>query len=299
MATSTNMAALLPLSLAVLLMSCASAPAQTPRAAASAEKVPPPNATMGFMGDPAQRCLIAFPPQPAKSAQRRASVDRQIDTTLDKLTRCTVGMEDPPQHLARFVLDFAPSGEVCTICIDASTLPSCRVTDCVKSVLKGLKAPTIEGQDHLRYQLTLVLPRGLPVQRAERTADGYERPLRIPDDAGTCHDSPPVPTEPERPTQKTLRLPPELIQSTVRAQYGRFRKCYEMGLAKNGALQGRVLARFVIAETGHVRAAELIGNELPDCAAVRCMIEAYTRLVFPPPQNGEVTVVYPITFMPG
>jgi hypothetical protein len=95
------------------------------------------------------------------------------------------------------------------------------------------------------------------------------------------------------------RLPPEVIQRIVRQNYGRFRMCYEQGLARNPNLEGRVSVRFVIGRDGSVSNVANGGSDLPDSAVVSCVISAYYGLSFPQPEGGIVTVVYPIMFAPG
>ncbi len=100
-------------------------------------------------------------------------------------------------------------------------------------------------------------------------------------------------------TNVSGRLPPEVIQRVVRQNYGRFRMCYEQGLARNPNLQGRVAVRFVIGRDGAVSNVGNGGSDLPDSGVVSCVISAYYGLSFPSPDNGIVTVVYPISFSPG
>jgi len=95
------------------------------------------------------------------------------------------------------------------------------------------------------------------------------------------------------------RLPPEVIQRIVRQNYGRFRMCYEQGLARNPNLEGRVSARFVIGRDGSVSNVGNGGSDLPDSGVVGCVIQAFYGLSFPQPEGGIVTVVYPIMFAPG
>jgi hypothetical protein len=40
-------------------------------------------------------------------------------------------------------------------------------------------------------------------------------------------------------------------------------------------------------------------STLPDAQVVSCVLDAFNKLEFPPPQDGIVTVVYPILFAPG
>ena len=94
-------------------------------------------------------------------------------------------------------------------------------------------------------------------------------------------------------------LPPEIVQRIVRQNYGRFRFCYENGLRNNPSLQGRVAVRFVIGRDGAVSNVSNGNSDMPDAAVVTCVIRAYYSLSFPQPENGIVTVVYPIMFSPG
>ena len=104
-----------------------------------------------------------------------------------------------------------------------------------------------------------------------------------------------------RPGALTLsgRLPPEVIQRVVRQNFGRFRLCYQQGLSRNPNLEGRVSARFVIDRSGAVTNVANGGSDLPDSAVVSCVISAFYGLSFPQPENGIVTVVYPIVLAPG
>jgi hypothetical protein len=94
-------------------------------------------------------------------------------------------------------------------------------------------------------------------------------------------------------------LPPEAIQRVVRQNYGRFRMCFEQGLARNPNLQGRVTARFVIGRDGAVSNVSNGGSDLPDSGVVSCVVSTYYGLSFPSTDDGIVTVVYPIMFSPG
>ena len=94
------------------------------------------------------------------------------------------------------------------------------------------------------------------------------------------------------------RLPPEVIQRIVRANFGRFRGCYERGLDRSPSLRGRVEARFLIGRDGNVAVASSGASDLPDEQVVSCVVRAFTTLSFPEPTGGTVTVVYPLAFSP-
>ncbi|MBI4704004.1 MAG: AgmX/PglI C-terminal domain-containing protein [Deltaproteobacteria bacterium] len=100
------------------------------------------------------------------------------------------------------------------------------------------------------------------------------------------------------PTGVSGRLPPEVIQRIVRANFGRFRMCYENGLRGSPSLQGRVSVGFVIGRDGQVSNVSG-GGDLPDGGVVSCVCRSFYALTFPQPAGGIVTVTYPIIFTPG
>jgi hypothetical protein len=101
------------------------------------------------------------------------------------------------------------------------------------------------------------------------------------------------------PTIASGHLPAEVIQRVVRQNYGRMRACYENGLRNNPNLTGRVTARFIIGRDGAVTNAANGGSDLPDSAVVGCVLSQFYGISFPSPENGIVTVSYPIMFTPG
>lgn len=94
------------------------------------------------------------------------------------------------------------------------------------------------------------------------------------------------------------RLPPEAIQRVVRLNHGRFRDCYHRALLSQPKLTGRVAVRFVIGPVGHVTSVHDDGSTLASPAATRCILEAFSKLEFPMPEGGDVTVVYPLRLTP-
>ena len=101
-------------------------------------------------------------------------------------------------------------------------------------------------------------------------------------------------------TTVTGKLPPEVIQRIIRQNFGRFRLCYEKGLAKNVNLGGRVTVKFTIDTTGAVSHLADGGSDLSDKDVVACVVQAFGNLSFPTPEGGgTVAVAYPIIFAPG
>lgn len=112
---------------------------------------------------------------------------------------------------------------------------------------------------------------------------------------------------PHRPKAPRLRmgkqtiqgqLPQAVIQRIVRQNFGRFRLCYEQGLQRHPALEGRVAVRFIIDRNGAVAQASSGGSGIPDSTVADCVVRAFYGISFPKPESGIVTVVYPILLSP-
>lgn len=95
------------------------------------------------------------------------------------------------------------------------------------------------------------------------------------------------------------RLPPEVIQKVIREQSHLLRACYVAGLEREPELTGRVVTRFVINREGAVSAAGVDDTSTLEDQEVRsCVTRVFLGLVFPKPEGGVVSVVYPIQFSP-
>ena len=56
--------------------------------------------------------------------------------------------------------------------------------------------------------------------------------------------------------------------------------------------------KFVIGRDGAVQFAADGGSDIPDASVASCVVSGFTDLSFPAPDNGMVTVVYPLMFTP-
>jgi len=70
-------------------------------------------------------------------------------------------------------------------------------------------------------------------------------------------------------------------------ELGRFRLCYEQGLANNPNLEGRVSVRFMIDAAGSVGQVANGGSDLPDSSVVSCVVSSFQALSFPAPEGGR------------
>ncbi len=97
----------------------------------------------------------------------------------------------------------------------------------------------------------------------------------------------------------TGKLPPDVIKRVIRANFPRFRACYEQGLKKDPGLKGTVAVRFIIDTTGAVESASLSGGSMSDTGVSSCVLGVYRTVSFPEPESGKVLVTYPIDFQSG
>ncbi len=107
----------------------------------------------------------------------------------------------------------------------------------------------------------------------------------------------PQTTTPPNPVTSSSAIPAAVIQRIVRSNYGHFRACYQDGLRRNPSLEGRVAVNFIISRDGTVYGASSGGSSLPDPAVISCVVSSFGGLTFPAPENGIVTVSYPIMLM--
>lgn len=93
----------------------------------------------------------------------------------------------------------------------------------------------------------------------------------------------------------------DVIRRIVRAHMHEIRECYNLGLAKDPALAGKIAIEFTIGPSGKVErsvAKDLSG--LADPEVPKCIAEAIATWTFPEPRSGgRVTVSYPFNLVPG
>jgi TonB family protein len=87
------------------------------------------------------------------------------------------------------------------------------------------------------------------------------------------------------------------IHTTIRAHVGDVRTCYQAGLKRNPALEGRVLVLFRIDPMGDVVNAQAQSSTLGDQSVESCILAAVRRWKFDKPEGDvPVIVTYPFVF---
>ncbi len=98
----------------------------------------------------------------------------------------------------------------------------------------------------------------------------------------------------------TGSLDKDIVRRIVRAHINEVRYCYNQGLTKDPALEGRVTVDFTIASTGKVSASSVSAETLGDEDVGKCIAKAVKRWKFPKPTGGgTVNVAYPFVLSPG
>jgi hypothetical protein len=101
-----------------------------------------------------------------------------------------------------------------------------------------------------------------------------------------------------RAAAKTL-LSDAVIRTVLKRRVDGYQRCYTDGLARDPALQGRVVARFVIQRDGAPSNVADAGSTLPDRQVVECVLAEIRQLRFPPREAGAVqAVTHPLAFSP-
>jgi TonB family protein len=92
----------------------------------------------------------------------------------------------------------------------------------------------------------------------------------------------------------TGSLDKEIIRREIRRHLNEVRFCYEQGLTKKPALEGRLVVHFTIAPTGRVLVAVPQSSTLGLASVDECVVQAVRRWQFPQPAGGGLAMVsYP------
>lgn len=94
------------------------------------------------------------------------------------------------------------------------------------------------------------------------------------------------------------RLDRNAIREVVRDHRDQLGFCFAWQLHQNPGLHGRITMDFTIGEDGRVTRAEVLDDQLGDETVLRCFRSVTTRMRFPPPEGGEVSVHYPFELSP-
>jgi len=91
-------------------------------------------------------------------------------------------------------------------------------------------------------------------------------------------------------------LDADAIRQVVQKHIRGVKFCYEKQLANNPELEGKVVIRFTIGESGRVTKFDVEDTTLNNAEVEACILKRVRRWRFPQPDEGPVTVSYPFVF---
>lgn len=101
------------------------------------------------------------------------------------------------------------------------------------------------------------------------------------------------------PGQASVRgsLSPEIIGRIIRRHINELMYCYQIGLAKEAGLSGRVSVQITIAATGEVVASAVQSSTMNNIRMENCVVQVIRHWEFPIPSDRRtVSVTYPFDF---
>lgn len=78
-------------------------------------------------------------------------------------------------------------------------------------------------------------------------------------------------------------------------QHAKIKTCYEMGLAVDPSIEGKITVKFKVNRRGKVRRARVMHSELPR-SVERCILHTLKKLDFPDQEDPSVVFEYPFIF---
>jgi len=91
-------------------------------------------------------------------------------------------------------------------------------------------------------------------------------------------------------------LDPELVRRVIKSHRDQIRYCYEVELARNASLAGKVAVKFLIGAEGQVATSQVVESTVNSPELDRCVTGRVQSWVFPRPKGGVVNVRYPFVF---
>lgn len=85
---------------------------------------------------------------------------------------------------------------------------------------------------------------------------------------------------------------PESILKVIRLHVGTFRRVYESHLRSNPNLGGKITMKFVIASSGDIVEAEIVGSNLGEKSLELDLLELAKKMKFDPIEKGKTTITY-------
>jgi hypothetical protein len=93
-------------------------------------------------------------------------------------------------------------------------------------------------------------------------------------------------------------LDPAVIARVVRSRMAQINYCYEKALKVDPKTAGKITVSFTIDPKGAVTGAKAASSTLGDAVLESCIVTVFSKITFPAPKSGSVSVSYPIVLTP-
>jgi hypothetical protein len=173
------------------------------------------------------------------------------------------------------------TGVVLNPAVRDSTIQNAEVERCLTSKVGELRFGELSqvGKAEWTYVYRLAEPM---TEKQKKLAAKKRKRQRASDDL------PGVVIDPSSPGS----IDPDKIDEIVHAGYRLFARCYRDGFDRDTRLEGSIVLRFVIGESGRVTKILDGSSDLPDRRVIDCVAESFYALEFPRSPKGEVKVTY-------
>ena len=91
-------------------------------------------------------------------------------------------------------------------------------------------------------------------------------------------------------------IPESLLLKVLSKYLEKFQYCYEKALLTDASLAGNVMMQWTIEPSGSATAVKVVRTQINNAGFEHCMAEQITKIHFPSPKGGSVTVKYPFAF---
>jgi hypothetical protein len=205
--------------------------------------------------------------------------------------------------LAAMVDEVCPTGERCFLSVEASEGALLTVAKLVAPAF-GPGRPTNVSLDFFASEEASGSLDGGAAGGSFVNPWGNDSPFTLPDPTASPAPSPSAaaPNKPGKVRTGAVLvsgyLALEAVDKVVQTKLDAVRACYDDGRRRTPLLQGRVTVKLAIDASGSVAQACNGGSDLPSYPVVTCIVSATSKLTFPAPESGAVTIVVPFMLSP-
>jgi TonB family protein len=122
-------------------------------------------------------------------------------------------------------------------------------------------------------------------------------PVALPAEAAPADAAAPLPTDASVASDKCHGRPTPQLVTALLARGAQAKLCYDLALAKDRTLQGRVQLIVRVEEDGRIERTRVEASAMP-LEVDDCVIQVLKTTTYPTPDDGCVEVRIPFSFVP-